>query len=153
FQVARGQMVEGDGNAIRCWGEILRPLLVTMPPSDVDLRALKAVVPDIDALLNQQIEPYPDPDENTITMAVAHYLSTLTQPALLVLEDVHWADQGLQPIPFLLSLIGQLPVMVVASYRSDEAPNLPEQLPGARLMKLERLTYDDTAELTASMLG
>ena len=78
-------------------------------------------------------------------------------PAVLVLEDVHWADEAtLDVITLLAARIGTAPALVVASYRDDELDR-PEQLrfvlgelvrrPGRlRLDPLSRAAVDRLAE-------
>ena len=48
-------------------------------------------------------------------------------PPLLVLEDVHWADDAtLDLVRFLVRRLDSLPVLVVASIRDDELAARPE---------------------------
>lgn len=42
---------------------------------------------------------------------------------------------------------------MVASYRDDECPSLPQELPGCEVLKLARLNPDGITELCKSMLG
>jgi tetratricopeptide (TPR) repeat protein len=57
----------------------------------------------------------------------------------------------------MLSSITQLtkswPVLIIASYRDDEQPDLPEQLPDINIIKLNRLGSTAVAALSESMLG
>jgi tetratricopeptide (TPR) repeat protein len=50
-------------------------------------------------------------------------------------------------------MVSDLPLLIVATYRDDERPHLSQTLPGMRLMKLERLTPTNIADLSISMLG
>src|SRR5262249_40740512 len=75
------------------------------------------------------------------------------QPIVLILEDLHWADEDLLLLKRLMRYIQTLPLMIVASYRNDERPDLPTQLPGMRLISLQRLEHESIAELSESMLG
>jgi tetratricopeptide (TPR) repeat protein len=43
--------------------------------------------------------------------------------------------------------------MIIGSYRDDEAPDLPRQLPGAQVVKLQRLNAYAIRELSEAMLG
>ena len=55
-----------------------------------------------------------------------HLLAELAlppQPTVLVLEDVHWADEAtLDVVTLLARRIGSLPVLLVLTYRDGEAP-------------------------------
>lgn len=45
-------------------------------------------------------------------------------------------------------LVHKLPLLVIATYRDDEAPSLPDDLPGTNLIRLNRLGSDDTGKQT-----
>lgn len=73
-------------------------------------------------------------------------------PVLLVLEDVHWADQSTRDLLVALSAVRDQPLAVVVTYRADEVhrrhPLRPclrqlRRAPGGRSLRLDRL--DDTA--------
>ena len=45
------------------------------------------------------------------------------RPAVLVLEDLHWADEAsLDVVRILTSRIGTVPALVLASYRDNDVP-------------------------------
>ncbi len=75
------------------------------------------------------------------------------QAMLLLLDDLQWARESLLPLRKLARVIGGLPVLVVGSFRDDERPDIPGELPGVGVIKLERFPTDKIAELSASMLG
>jgi predicted ATPase len=73
-------------------------------------------------------------------------------PLVILLEDLHWADD--ESLAMLSWLIHEsLPILIVGTYRADEAPYLPEHLPDARRMKLNCLPESAVAELSQLMLG
>src|SRR5260370_42006478 len=74
-------------------------------------------------------------------------------PILLLLEDLHWAGESLDILRWINRFVGDQRIMIVATYRDDERPNLPDLLPGMRVLKLNRLSPDQIAELSESMLG
>ena len=85
------------------------------------------------------------------------------QPVLIVLEDLHWADD------LSLGVLGQLaarlavrPILIAGAYRSDELyPRLPMRELRARLVsqrlaeeiRLPRLTAGQTATMASATLG
>jgi serine/threonine protein kinase len=154
FTVLRGQIAEGNDLLGRCWAEILCPLLLAVPISESEASVLKVVVPDIDARLGIELpdetESY---DDNHLYSVIAQIVSRVDHPTLVLLEDLQWATESLEPLKMLIPLLRDLPVLVVGSYRSEEAPDLPAQLYDINLIKLERLSYDDIATLSSSMLG
>jgi adenylate cyclase len=50
-------------------------------------------------------------------------------------------------------MASNLPLLLVGSYRDDEAPDLPERLPGTQVHKLSRLDEPSIQELSVSILG
>lgn len=76
-------------------------------------------------------------------------------PALLVLEDVHWADEAtLDVITLLAARIGSVPALVLASYRDDELERadqlrfvLGEVVRRPGRLKLEPLSVAGVAQL------
>jgi hypothetical protein len=79
------------------------------------------------------------------------------RPLLLVLEDLHWADQStLDLLRFIARFLSGLPILVLATYRDDELTRhnpLYELLPllvregGASQLTLHRLEAADTRAL------
>jgi len=85
-------------------------------------------------------------------------LDTAAVPSVVVLEDLHWADEAtLDLIKFLGRRIRRLPVLLVLSYRDDELGvvhplhRLLGDLPADAVMrhKLRPLTPDAVSELAA----
>jgi predicted ATPase len=76
------------------------------------------------------------------------------QPILLILEDLHWAGSaGLTLLAQLTQVARELPLLIVASYRDDERPELAGLLPHAQVLKLSRLDNRSIVELSEAMLG
>ena len=83
-------------------------------------------------------------------------------PALIALEDIHWSDDlTLEILETLARRIGEHPLLVVCTYRSDELyPRVPMREWRARLLakrvaeeaRLGRLGPEDTAAM-ATLLG
>ena len=84
-------------------------------------------------------------------------------PVLIVLEDLHWADElSLEVLGHLAGRIANRPILITGAYRSDELyPNVPlrelrSRLLGQRLaeeIRLPRLGLDQTATMTSATLG
>ena len=86
------------------------------------------------------------------------------RPALVAVEDLHWADQlSLDVLArYVSAVIGTLPTMVMCAYRSDELyPWTPLREWRSRLLtqrlaeeiRLPRLTLNETATVISSMRG
>jgi DNA-binding CsgD family transcriptional regulator len=84
-------------------------------------------------------------------------------PILVSLEDLHWADDlSLEILAAVAPRLPSVPILVVGTYRSDELfPRIPMRTWRARLLnarlaeeaRLSRLSLEDTAALTTSLLG
>jgi DNA-binding CsgD family transcriptional regulator len=84
-------------------------------------------------------------------------------PVLVVLEDLHWADQlSLEVVGHLAARLAGRTTLVAGAYRSDELyPRVPMRELRARLLtqrlaeevRLPRLTMAQTAAMTGAVLG
>jgi DNA-binding CsgD family transcriptional regulator/tetratricopeptide (TPR) repeat protein len=84
-------------------------------------------------------------------------------PVLIILEDLHWADElSLDVLGHLAGRVAARPMLVAGAYRSDELyPALPMRELRARLLgqrlaeevRLPRLGLDQTAAMTSALLG
>ncbi|HVR42013.1 MAG TPA: AAA family ATPase [Thermoanaerobaculia bacterium] len=96
-------------------------------------------------------------EERSALFAAALDELTREAPTVLVVEDAHWADDAtLDFLKFLGRRVARLPLLVVISYRDDEAgPSHPLRLmlgdiPAASLerIRLERLSPEAVAQLS-----
>ena len=162
--VLRGQ-AEADGvDPYQLWREPLRRLLLMIEPdalSPLNLSVLKQIAPDLDQLTQLKTmpaEPLQGVDsEQRLHTAVGDLVKAFfrenLQPLLIILEDVQWATKALDLITVLTTTIGALPLVLVASFRTDEAPDLPAKFPHARALALERLSEAEISLLSEAMLG
>ena len=84
-------------------------------------------------------------------------------PVLIILEDLHWADElSLDVLGHLAGRLATRPMLVAGAYRSDELyPRLPMRDLRARLLsqrlteeiRLPRLGLAQTAAMTSALLG
>lgn len=156
--VLRGQAVSEAGLPYQIWREPLRRLALTTDLNDADAAALKTLVPDIGELLGRAIPDAPesDPDQRNkqLTAVIASILHHQQQPLVVLLEDLHWTSSESRAVLHQISqLADELPLLLVGTYRDDEAPDLPQTFPAMQVMKLERLRADAIAMLSESMLG
>jgi len=139
------------------WRDIIRRLLLSTQITDIEASILTEIVPDIDHLLGKEIPPAPSVDASLAQTRLKETIVALvlrqTHPTIIILEDLHWALESLVPIKELTARIGQLPILIIGSYRHDERPNLPTQLPAMQTIMLERFDQETMRALCASMLG
>lgn len=155
--VMQGQAVEALSKPYQLWREPLRRLLLGSSITTLDASILQDIVPDIGQLLLQDVPPAPQIDEadykQRLSGTIASMFQRQSRPMLLLLEDLQWSGRSLDVLKTLKDMVQRLPLLIVGSYRHDERPDLPDLLPGANLMRLERLDRAQILELAASMLG
>jgi DNA-binding CsgD family transcriptional regulator len=120
--------------------------------------------PHLALILPELGEPAVQSDRATLFEAVQGAYAYLARedPVLLVLDDLQWCDDAtLELLPALAEPLSQLPVLLVAGYRSDGLPRdhmlrrLRHELRrGGRLdeLRLEPLSPAETAELVEQVL-
>lgn len=156
--VLRGQAVSEAGNLYQTWREALRWLSLISDLSDFEAGVLKTVVPDISTLLGRDVPDAPavadaQATQTRLLNVIEDILRRQDMPILLLLEDLHWAGESLDILRWINRFVGEQRIMIVATYRDDERPTLPDLLPGMQVMKLNRLSSEQIAELSESMLG
>src|SRR5262249_375210 len=75
------------------------------------------------------------------------------RPILLLLEDLQWAGESIELLKHISQGIGLSPILIVANYRHDESPPLPETLINIPPMNLARLSEENIKKLSEAMLG
>lgn len=157
FLVLRGQGVEGGGRPYQLWLDAIRQLVLEQEIDDLAAGVLKALVPDIDRLLGRDIPTPPVLTEGAarqrLFSTIIQLFQRLDQPVLLIVEDLQWAQESLDVLSFLNRQVGGLSLLVLGSYRDDERPDLPKQLPEMQPMVLSRFSADSMLALSVAMLG
>ena len=158
--VLRGQAVEDGRQAYQLWREPLRHLVLMTDLGDLQAGVLRPLFPDIEALLGRTIPAAPElegeANQQRLHLTIADICRAAAQaarPLVLLLEDLHWAAGGLEPLKALNRLVADLPLLVIGSYRSEERPDLPAECPAMNVLPLARLSPEGMAALSASMLG
>lgn len=157
--VLRGQAVVGHGLPYQIWREPLRRAVLAANPTDKQASVLREIVPDISQLLERPV-PQAAPlsaeaQQTRLTSTIGDLFARLDMPTLLLLEDLQWAAEGLEVLR-ALSLSTQAagwPLLIVASFRSDEMAGLKREFPRALHLHLERLHAEEVEALSESILG
>ena len=155
---ARGQAVSEAGGAYGLWREILRTLCLYTKLSELEAGVLKSIVDDLEVLLERPIPDAPVLNPQAAQLRLIGTIEALilrqTRPLLLLLEDLQWADaESLALLRRLTPALRARPILLVASFRDDERPDMPQELSGCPVLKLERLPAASIATLCKSMLG
>jgi tetratricopeptide (TPR) repeat protein len=159
-QVLTGQAVSEGESPYQVWREVLRRLALVADLKEEEASVLKPLVPEIGDFMAREVEDAPPLDPQ---MTQYRLFKTVTevmlqqckmQPMVVILEDLQWAgSNSLALLERFTPLVNESSLLFIGNYRDDERPELPETLPGAGKIKLERLTEEGITDLSASMLG
>ncbi|MEO1290537.1 MAG: AAA family ATPase, partial [Chloroflexota bacterium] len=159
INVVRGQAVSEGSAPFKIWRDVLRFILLYTEIDDREARILKYIMPRIDDVLGYEVGDVPQElRPQTLQLQLIEIISNLlkrqSKPIVLMLEDLHWADQAsIELIVTLSRNISEYPVLLLGSYRSDEMPDLPQRISSAPIMTLSRLTAEEITQLSSRMLG
>ncbi len=158
WQVLRGQAIAEGGAYFQLWRDIVPRLILSTPITAFEAGILRQITPQIPQLLGRDVPALPEyagaDGQHKLISTLLALLQKQTQPTLLLLEDLHWSIESLLPLQEILSdLSATQRLMIVATYRDDEKPTLPQALDGAKTLKLERFDQEKVAELCQAMLG
>ena len=155
--VLRGEAVEGGGLPFQLWREALRRLVLTSELSEVEASILKEVVPALARLLKRPVADLPPlplaAGLERLGLTLVALLKRQTAPVVLLLEDLQWSVESLTILQWVNRFVSEQPWLIIGTYRDDERPHLPDQLGGMHLLKLPRLTTQETGALSTAMLG
>ncbi|MBZ0295544.1 MAG: protein kinase [Anaerolineae bacterium] len=156
-RVLKGQAVEGGGVPYQLWHEVIRRMALFTEFDDAEISILKEIVPDLDKLVQRDTPGVPKLSakdrQDQLVLTILNMFRRSTQPLVLLLEDLQWTKESLVPLKNLNRLVEKLPLLIIATYRDDERPNLPQDLPEMHPISLQRLDTSGIAALSASMLG
>lgn len=155
--VLQGQAVAEGGFTYHIWRDPLRRLVLSTELNDLDAGVLNEIVPGLEDLLERKVPDAPELEgqagQQRLLTTIVNLFRQQTQPILIILEDLHWATDSLDVLKQVNPLTADSALMIIGSYRDDEKPTLPDELPQMQKIKLERLTEEAIAELSKSMLG
>jgi serine/threonine protein kinase len=158
IRALRGQAISSGGTAYQIFQESLRALTLDTDLGDQELSVLQDLVPDLSSLLGRSLQDAPAlgaaAAKERIRRVLISVLTAHREPLLLLLEDLHWATpESLALLRSVQLATQKIPLLIVASYRNDECPSLPKQLPEAEIVSLSRLDRQAIHRLSQSMLG
>lgn len=157
--VIRGHGITEGSSPYALWRDTLRWLVMLNDVTPMEASVLKPIIPDIDTLVGCEVDNPPELSPQAMQARIIALMESLFErhpkenPLVVILEDVHWGgSESLKALEHLAIHISDAPVMIVASYRDDEYPTLPDVL-NLPVIALKRLTSDEIMALTSSMLG
>lgn len=156
--VLRGQAVAEGSNPYQVWRGVMQWLCILLKLTDLEAQVLRDIVPNIHDLTGMTIPPAAELSAQAAQERVLNVIQDLlrrhTAPTLIILEDLHWAGQeSITLFSHLSRAVANLPILILGSYRTEETPHLPDQLPDVQVIKLERFDQNGITALTQSILG
>ena len=156
--VMRGQAVDRGAASYQLWRDTARHLALREDLSAFEASALKSIVPDIASFVGHPVPDAPELDaqaaEERLKRLIVALLARCETPTLLMLEDLHWAgSDNLSLLQRVVEGVANHPIMIVANYRSEEAPYLKDLFPYAHHIQLERFEKQELMTLARSALG
>lgn len=156
----------GEGlPALWPWTTALRGLLGALDPADAHALT-RTDTPELARLLPELGQPdaeVPDGDDARLRQfdAVARFLERLARhtPALVVLDDLQWADGStLALLRFLTHAYRPVPLVLACAYRHDElgpgaAAAVSDLARTAETLALHGLSADEVGELVTAAIG
>ena len=140
--VVRGQAISEGASPYQMWRNVLATLVLQTEISEFEASVLKGIVPGIGSLLGLGVPDAPEIEAQANTIRLLNVIAAVferqSHPLLIVLEDLQWVTEDLLVLKRLLAQVSSLPLLVVGSYRDDERPLLPQELPQAKLIQLNR---------------
>jgi tetratricopeptide (TPR) repeat protein len=156
--VARGHSVPAGGSPYELWRDVLPLLVLQTELTDLEAGVLKTLLPNISDLIDRQVPDAPalEPEStrDRLLTVIEDVVSCQQQPVVIILEDLQWiGDDSLAVVKRLLNRVQTQSVLILGSYRDDERPDLPAELPSMNLLRLDRLTDGEVQQLSKAMLG
>jgi tetratricopeptide (TPR) repeat protein len=157
-RVLRGQSLHAGSRPYEPWTSVLRLLLLLAEPTTFEASVIAHVVPDTAAILDREVptaaELEPEATHVRLVRVLEALLRRCRQPLLLVLEDMQWAGaESLNLFERVKVLSSELPILLVAAFRTDDQAALPEALSLAENIRLGRLSASAVSRLCGAMIG
>ncbi|MFK7804190.1 MAG: protein kinase [Anaerolineae bacterium] len=156
--VLHGQGVEdSQGLPYEIWRETVSQLLLLDEPDHLTAGVLKAILPGIEQLLEVKIPQPPQLDGSAARQRIYSTVTNLFDRkqgwTLLILEDLQWDQNNLDILIQLNRVVHKYKLMILATYRSDERPDLPNRLQNMNYIQLQRFSTHEISVLSHAMLG
>lgn len=157
-RVFRGQARSRGGAPYHVWRDVIAEAVLHVTLDDEDVAVLRTIVPDLPERLQRTVaEPpavTPEAAQTRLLLAVEELFRDQPAPVLVVLEDLHWAgSESLRLLATLAQAAPSLRLVLLGSYRDDETPELPAEVPAASPVRLARLTPAEIEALVVAMIG
>lgn len=147
----------GSGITYEYWQGAVHRLALDVEMTDLEASILHEIAPRLPQLIQRTIDPAPEIDsvsaQKRLITTIINLFRRCPEPMVLILDDLHHAHESLEVLRQMVSEVGELPLLIVGAYRSDEYPELSRELHQMQPIALERLTQQEIERLSESMLG
>lgn len=156
--VVQGQAVRDGARPFQIWEDVLRWLCFLLPVSDEEIASLLPIAPELEISVRRTL-PTPTYSEtlagrDRFYHTVIALISRVTTPLLLIFEDIQWAgSEAQQLLEQVSAALVNVPVLLLATYRDDQAPFPSQSLRHLRLIRLQRFNQPEISELSRAMVG
>lgn len=158
FLVVHAQAQGEDAYPLHLWRELLRALCVHSTVDDETEKTLRTQLPDLEQLLGRPlrstlpVEPIGTP--HRLASATVTLIERVTQPMLVILEDLQLADAAsLELLHILTERLNLRSVLMIGTYRCGDRVSGARQFPNAQLLHLRPLGRSAQEALTAALIG
>jgi serine/threonine protein kinase len=156
FLVLRGRAEEAGAPYSIFRDSVLR-LILLVDITDEEAAVLKTLFPEIERILGREVSNIHAFDPQVLSERLLEVIVDLfarhPDPTLLEIEDCHVAGESLKLLLRLAQLATTRNLLVVASFRDNESPQLASQCKGMHLLHVPRFGPPDVRQLAISMLG
>ena len=156
-RVLRGQAVAHGSGPYDLWGEVVRRLILLCEIPDLAASVFKTIVPDIGALIGRPVEEPaqlgPHQMQARLVTAFHGLLLALEEPAVLILEDLHWASpDSLRVLAELVPRLADRPLLLLMTTRVPPPRELANRADVAEL-RLGPFSPEDVAAFVSRLEG
>lgn len=156
--VLQGQALRERSRPFQMWEDPLRWLCFLMNISDEEAALLHLLIPDLEDIIGHPILPQVSDSarstQDQLFNVIVNLFTRIKAPMLLILEDIQWANkESQQLLSRLSSALHATPLLLLTTYRDEQALFPSQSLRSLRLIRLQRFNRDEIADLAQSMLG
>src|SRR5215471_11071085 len=155
--VLHGQAQSQDSAPYSVLRQAVLGLALVTSVTEEEAGILKKVFPEIEQVLRREVPDISVPDPESFADRLFHTVRGLIErygkPVLLEIEDCHYLREDLTTLAKLSRGISKLPVLILASYRSDERPEIRDEFPKAFVLTVPPLDNEEVRQMSVSILG
>ncbi|MEO1291184.1 MAG: AAA family ATPase [Chloroflexota bacterium] len=143
--VMRGQTITEASQPFQLWRNVISRLILEVDLDPLEASVLKPIVDNIERLAKMEtVDDAPTigavTTYNRLLEVVSDILKRITRPILIILEDIHLARESLDLLRQVVPLTDNKTLMIVCTYRTNEAPQLLDELSDMNYLDLQSLT-------------